>query len=102
MTSDTEAKPVARVAFDHVETLNRVVVILEEFGLPPEGEVDQFEWLREQLSRRTNPSSIRNAALDEAAKVADHILMTKTTLDVQSVVDVTQAILALRANHEQG
>jgi hypothetical protein len=40
-----------RDGFDHKGTLARVVAILKEFGLPPEGEVDQFDWLRERLSQ---------------------------------------------------
>ena len=31
-------------------TLKRVVSILTEFGMPPEGEVDQFEWLLDRLT----------------------------------------------------
>lgn len=33
------------------QTLQRVVDICKESGMPPEGEVNQFEWLRERLAR---------------------------------------------------
>jgi hypothetical protein len=37
------------------DTLDRVVAILKEFGLPPEGEADQFEWLRGRLAAPAAP-----------------------------------------------
>jgi hypothetical protein len=42
--------------FDYRGTVERVSAILTEFGMPPEGEVDQFEWLRERLASPPSPA----------------------------------------------
>lgn len=80
--TSAEVRP---LGFDYRGTLMRVTAILTEFGMPPEGEVDQFEWLRERLS--TVPSPIQGEAVDLSREPTDgpislreEVEMSRTTL----------------------